>query len=278
MYKKVERTICSNYRPITLLNIAYKIFTIILNNRLSEIVESKLSNAQSGFRPNRSTLDNIFIVRQTFEKCYEYNIDLHNISVDYIQAFDSINRNKVMDSLNQYNVPSKLKKLIALTLKGTNAIVKINNEFTGKFDVQTGVKQGDPLSATLFSIAMDSILKKIELRGNISTRLKQCTAYADDILITTKTKQAMIDTFVKLKNESLKYGLIVNVHKTKYLKCTRKQDQSTFINIENKEFEQVKSFKYLGSTVNTDNTIEEEIKERIALGNKAFFADKKVSK
>ena len=54
-------------------------------------------------------------------------------------------------------------------------------------------KQGDPLSATLFRIAMDSILKKMELRGNISTRLQQCTAYTDDILITTRTTQAMID-------------------------------------------------------------------------------------
>ena len=71
--------------------------------------------------------------------------------------------------------------------------------FTDKFDVQTGVKQGDPLSATLFSIAMDSILKKMELRGNISTRLKQCAVYADDIVITCRTAQAMIDTFVKLK-------------------------------------------------------------------------------
>ena len=82
----------------------------------------------------------------------------------------------------------------------------------------------------------------------------------------------MIDTFIKLKNEWLKYGLKVNVHKTKYLKCTRRQDQPKSINIENKEFEQVKSFKYLRSAVNTDNTIEEEIKERTALGNKSFFA------
>jgi len=111
-------------------------------------------------------------------------------------------------------------------------------------------KQGSVLSATLFSIAMDSVLKKMELRGNISIRLKQCTAYADDILVTTRTKQAMIDRFVKLKNESLKHGLIVNVQKTKYLKCTRKQDQPKSVNIENKKFEQVKSFKYFGSTVN----------------------------
>jgi hypothetical protein len=75
----------------------------------------------------------------------------------YTKAFASIKRNKVLECLTQYNIPTKLQKLIALTLTWKNAIVKINNEFTDKFDVQTGVKQGDPLSATLFSIAMDSI-------------------------------------------------------------------------------------------------------------------------
>jgi hypothetical protein len=55
---------------------------------------------------------------------------------------------------------------------------------------------------------------------------------------------------------------------------TRRQDQLTPINIENKKLEQVKSFKYRGSILNTDNTMEEEIKERIALGNKVYFANK----
>ena len=69
---------------------------------------------------------------------------------------------------------------------------------------------------------------------------------------------------------------MINVHKTKYTKCTRRQNQLTPINIEDKDYEQVKSFKYLGAIVNTDNTIEEEIKERIALGNKAYYANKKM--
>jgi hypothetical protein len=132
-----------------------------------------LSDVQSGF----IALDNIFTVCQTFEKCYEYNIDLHNMFIDYTQAFDSIKRNKVLECLIQHTIPPKLQKLIALTLTGTNARVKIYNKFTNKFDVQTGVKQGDPLSPALFSTAMDSILKKMELRGNISTRLKKCTDY-----------------------------------------------------------------------------------------------------
>jgi len=43
------------------------------------------------------------------------------------------------------------------------------------------------LSATLFSIVIDDIVKQLELRGNISKRLKQCLAYANDILITART-------------------------------------------------------------------------------------------
>jgi hypothetical protein len=48
-----------------------------------------------GFRPNRSTIDNIFIVRQIYEKCYEYNIDLCSIFIDFSQAFDTINRDVI---------------------------------------------------------------------------------------------------------------------------------------------------------------------------------------
>jgi hypothetical protein len=93
-----------------LLNVAYKIHAILLNKRLSEIIENKLGDFQMGFRPNRSTIDNIFLVRQIFEKCYEYNIELHNISVDYSQAFDSVNRNKIIECLTKYEVPKKTNK------------------------------------------------------------------------------------------------------------------------------------------------------------------------
>jgi hypothetical protein len=101
IYKKGDRLNCNNYRPIMLLNIAYKIYAILLNNRLSEITENKLGDFQMGFQPNRSIIDNIFMVRQIFEKYYEYNIEIHNIFVDYSQAFDSLNRNKNYRMSNQ---------------------------------------------------------------------------------------------------------------------------------------------------------------------------------
>ena len=63
LYKKDDRLDCKNYRPISLLNVAYKIFAIILNQRLADFSEAILGDYQSGFKPNRSTIDNIFMVR-----------------------------------------------------------------------------------------------------------------------------------------------------------------------------------------------------------------------
>ena len=61
-----------------------------------------------------------------------------------------------------------------------------------EFRVENGVKQGDPLSPTLFSLVIDTVLKKLDLRGNISTRLRQLTAYADDMLIMARIKQLLL--------------------------------------------------------------------------------------
>ena len=55
-------------------------------------VEDLLSQEQNGFRRNRSTTENIFIMRQILEKCYEYNIEMYAIFIDFKQAFDSVDR------------------------------------------------------------------------------------------------------------------------------------------------------------------------------------------
>jgi hypothetical protein len=121
VYKKGDRLNCNNYRPITLLKIAYKILAILLNKRLMENTQNKLEDNQMGFHSNRSPIDNIFIIRQIFEKSYEHNIDLYNIFVDYTHTFDSVYRNKIIEYLMKFEVPDKLIRLIVLTLTHTRA-------------------------------------------------------------------------------------------------------------------------------------------------------------
>jgi hypothetical protein len=108
IYKKVEKSEYSNYRGISLLNTAYKILTIVINNRLTTYAEDLLSQEQNGFRRNRSTTDNIFIMRQILEKCYEHNIEMHVLFIDFKQAFDSIDRQKTIQILQELRIPNKL--------------------------------------------------------------------------------------------------------------------------------------------------------------------------
>jgi len=89
----------------------YKVFSPLIQKKLSEMVECNIGRYQMEFRPNRSTMENIHIVRQIYEKCFEYRIDLSNIFIDFEQAFDSTERSAISKSLDLFSVPSKLIRL-----------------------------------------------------------------------------------------------------------------------------------------------------------------------
>jgi len=74
----------------------------------------------------------------------------------------------------------------------------------------------------------------------------------------------------QLKNKSLEVRLTINEKKTKFLKCAKKDIKTENLNIKSSYIEQVKQYKYLGSIINDTNSIEEEVKERTALGIKAY--------
>ena len=82
----------------------------------------------------------------------------------------------------------------------------------------------------------------------------------------------------KIKQEAEKYGLTINQNKTKYMRYSRTQTngKEMEVEIEGMKTEEVSKTKYLGTTVTKDNLIEEEIKERIAAGNRASFANQKI--
>jgi hypothetical protein len=117
----------------------------------------------------------------------------------------------------------------------------LNNEYTEQIDVKTDINQGDPLSTILFSTVMEMLMRELEIRGNITTRLKQACIYADDVLV-TRTKQVLINTFQKIKQEAERYGLAINQNKTKYMRHSRTQTngKEMEIKIEGMKIEEVR--------------------------------------
>ena len=158
---------CANYRGITLLNIAYKIRTAILYRKLLPYVEKEIGHYQCGFRTGKSTIDQIFILKQILEKTNEFNINTHHLFIDFKAAYDSINRKQLILAMIQFNFPSKLIRLIRMTLEEVKCKVKIQNNLGNEFECNTGLRQGDALSCLLFNIALEKVVRDSELQREI---------------------------------------------------------------------------------------------------------------
>ena len=140
IYKKGDKLECSNYRAIMLLNVTYKVLSCILYNRLVGYAEEILGEYQYGFYANRSTIDHIFAIRQVQEKVYEYNIHLHNLFIDFKQAFDSVSRGRMLNDLMILGIPKKLVQLISVTMAGSKATVRVDNQYTSTIIITSGVR------------------------------------------------------------------------------------------------------------------------------------------
>src|SRR6202012_3149167 len=158
-HKKGSKLICENYRGICLLNSAYKIFAKILYDRLYGYTEEIIGEYQGGFRQGRSTIDQIFTIRQIMEKAWEYNITIHQLFVDFIQAYDSIDRPALFAIMEEFGFPRKLINLTKATLTDTKCKVLIQNILAASFDINTGLRQGDKLSTLLFNLALEKVIR-----------------------------------------------------------------------------------------------------------------------
>ena len=90
----------------------------------------------------------------------------------------------------------------------------------------------------------------------------------------------LLYTFQKIKQETIKYGFVINQNKTKYMRHSRVQTnvKNKEIEIEGMKIEEVNSAKYLGTIMNVDKLIEEEIKERLWLAIDPSLQTKRYSK
>jgi hypothetical protein len=107
-------------------------------------------------------MDQIFYIRQILEKKWVYKGTVHQLSIDFKKAYDSIKREVLYNILFEFGIPKKLVRLIKMCLNGTYSKVHIGELLSDKFPIQNGLKQGDALFPLLFNFALEYAIKKVK--------------------------------------------------------------------------------------------------------------------
>lgn len=99
--------------------------------------------------------------------------------------------------------------MIKLTLTKTENKVKVNNKLTENFEVKEGVRQGDPLSSLLFNVVLEMIIKEANINrsGHIYHKKHQCLAFADDVVILSRSKEQLKEVVERLEKAAREKGL-----------------------------------------------------------------------
>ncbi|KAF7351516.1 Reverse transcriptase domain-containing protein [Mycena sanguinolenta] len=168
IFKKKDKTDIANYRPITVLNTDYKIFTKALTNKLAEVAPYLIHKDQSGFMKNRRITDAIYLAMEVVEYAEE---DLKNgaiVALFQEKAYDKTLHPYLWSTLRKHGIPELFISTVKSLYTFADTQVIINGEISSAFRVTRGVRQGDPLSCLLFNLAIEplaSMLRASNLRG-----------------------------------------------------------------------------------------------------------------
>ena len=200
------------------------------------------------------------------EKSKEHQFNLCLGVVDYEIAFDSLDHQSLLTALEKQNIDGKYIKIIKAIYKEPTARVHLEDTITDLIAIMRGVRQGDPVSPKLFTVALEEVFKNIDwsdkgtlVDGEHLTHLR----FADDILILSHTPEELQGMIRELADESCKAGLNMNINKTKVM--IGSNNQNFKIAVQGKDLETVEHYIYLGKKITLNNETGEEIKRRIQL-------------
>lgn len=270
IFKKGKKEEVRNYRGVTLMDTAYKIYANILNKRLKQEVGGKLGEGQVGFREGRGTMDAVYVLN------YVANRELAKkggkvfvFFADLKAAFDKVDRRKMKEMLQKAEVGERLRNRIMETYEETRSIVRVGNRKSEEFWTSSGVRQGCPLSPLLFNIYimdLEEEMRKEQTGGVVVGREKFWTiTYADDIVLIAKSEEEMKGMIKRFKRYLERKCLKLSPEKSKMLVFEngkgRGKRREWYWGGE--EIEEVKEISYLGYVMQKNGGSEKHIEERM---------------
>ena len=229
-----------SYRPISLLCILYKLYERMVMARISPKVEENLTPDQAGFRPGRSTCDQLLNLTQFIEDGFETKQITGTVFVDLTAAYDTVNHRILLLKVAKMTKNKKIVNIIQSLLENRRFFVEMDGRKSRWRTQKNGLPQGSVLAPTLFNIYTNDQPEFADIRRFI---------YADDLCLATQSRsfktieRRLTDALETLTEYYTKNSLNANPGKT----------QVCAFHLNNHQAHTQLNVKWNGQTLENDN-------------------------
>ena len=225
LYKKSDKHLLKNWRPISLLNTDYKILAHVLANRLKSVINKLIHTDQNGYIKGRNIAYNIRLIQDVINYFENDNIEGAIIFLDFQKAFDTVSHDFLFSVLKKINFGQSFIKWVKTIYTNSESCLS-NNGWTSKpFKIQRGIRQGCPLSTLLFLLVVEILGDRIRKNTNDGLEINfkdkqkhiQVTQLADDTTVFLKNEKAIKNCLEIIQHFGNVSGLRLNIEKTEGL-------------------------------------------------------------
>jgi hypothetical protein len=215
-----DKHLLKNWRPITLLNVPYKIASACIAERIKSVLPRIIHTDQKGFMAGRYIGENVRLLYDVLFYTEKENIPGMLLLIDFEKAFDSVSWSFIQEALAYFNFGLDVQKWVETLYKNANACVTVNGHYSKWFNIGRGVRQGDPLSPYLYLICAEIL--SLMLRENVHIKGIQVreeeillSQFADDTsLCLDGSEESFCEAIRVLETFTAMSGLKMNTDKT----------------------------------------------------------------
>ena len=187
-----------------------------MKHKLESSLPEEISDIQAGFRKGRGTRYQITNIHWIIGKAREFQKNIYFCFIDYANAFDCADHNKLWKILKEMGIADHLTYLLRNLYADQEATVRFGHGTTDWFQIGKGVHQGCMLSPCLFNLYAEYIMRNTGLEEaqagiKIARRNINNLRYADDTTLMEESKEEVKSLLMKVKEESEKIGLKLNI-------------------------------------------------------------------
>ena len=272
-----DHTDLKNWRPITLLNIDYKIYVHVIKNRLRLTLPGIISCHQTGFQRGKSTTDNLILMYLVLEY-YERNPEEEGylVQIDFEKAFDSVEHDYLFSVLKKIGIGNQLIHMIKVAFSGCSSMILVNGHLSEPVYLCRGLHQGSPLSPILFILTGQSLtdrcLHNEKLKGITVDNVEVLMSlFADDTDTFVREISSIAELLKELDRFGRVSGCVCNRDKTKCvpLGAAKEKSRASIVDLLG-QGNVVDSFAALGihfENKNLKNIVTRNYEEKIAKAN-----------